>query len=205
MRRGKGAAHNIRHVSGSPDICEPARAISKAYCGTCWGGFWDRLGSLHSGRFGDANLRTLQRRVRDWRDGIGQRLVYAVLDHPVPDLYITPELAPVEQQRKGNIPVTASGDATGRQSQWSLINWVVRLQLVILGRFKLVARTTLGNCNYPRSLGPSMEEAWPQRPLDQPLEGMPGLPVSPHQSRRRLDTLFRPPARVFSRPIPSVR
>ena len=136
---------------------------------------------------------------------IGQRLVYAVLDHPVPGLYITPELAPVEQQRKGSIPVTASGEATDRQSQWSLTNRAVRLQLVILGRFKLVARTTLGNCNYPRSLGPSMEEAWPQRPLDQPLEEMLGLPVLPHQPRRRLETLFRPPAGVFSRPIPSVR
>ena len=89
---------HIRPVSGSPDICEPARAISKAYCGTCWGRLWDRLGSRRSGRFGDANLRTLQRRVRDWRDGIAQRLVYVVLDHAVPDLYITPELAPVEQQ-----------------------------------------------------------------------------------------------------------
>ena len=85
----------MRPVSGSPATGEPARAISKAYGGTCWGGLWDRLGSLHSGRFGDANLRTLQRRKRGWRGAIPQRLVYAVLDQHVRDLHVTPQLAPV--------------------------------------------------------------------------------------------------------------
>ena len=66
-------------------------------------------------------------------------------------------LGRLEQKPKGDIPATSSGDATGRQSQLSLISWVVRLQFGMLAQFKLVTRTTPGNCNYPRSHG-SLDE-----------------------------------------------
>ena len=39
-----------------------------------------RLREAHPGRFGDAQLRTLQRRVKDWRGVMAKKLVYAASD-----------------------------------------------------------------------------------------------------------------------------
>ena len=41
-----------------------------------------RLRSTHPGRFSDAQLRTLQRRVKDWRGVMAKKLVYAASDEP---------------------------------------------------------------------------------------------------------------------------
>ena len=44
-----------------------------------------RLRATHPGRFSDAQLRTLQRRVKDWRRVMAQHLVYAGSDEPAPE------------------------------------------------------------------------------------------------------------------------
>ena len=41
-----------------------------------------KLSQAHPDRFGDAQLRTLQRRVKDWRGVMAKRLVYAASDEP---------------------------------------------------------------------------------------------------------------------------
>ena len=41
-----------------------------------------KLRETYLGRFGDAQLRTLQRRVKDWRGVMAKRLVYAASDEP---------------------------------------------------------------------------------------------------------------------------
>ena len=41
-----------------------------------------KLPEAYLGRFGDAHLRTLQRRVKDWRGVMAKRLVYAASDEP---------------------------------------------------------------------------------------------------------------------------
>ena len=53
----------------------------------------NRLKSAHPDRFSDTHLRTLQRRVQQWRGIMARELVYAVVDDPVPELPATPELA----------------------------------------------------------------------------------------------------------------
>ena len=53
----------------------------------------DWLADQHPGRFSDTHLRTLQRRVQQWRGIMARELVYAVVDDPVPELPATPELA----------------------------------------------------------------------------------------------------------------
>ncbi len=44
-----------------------------------------RLRKANPGRFGDAQLRTLQRRVKDWRGVMARKLVYAASVEPVPE------------------------------------------------------------------------------------------------------------------------
>ena len=44
-----------------------------------------RLRKAHPGRFGDAQLRTLQRRVKDWRGVMTRKLVYAAPIEPAPE------------------------------------------------------------------------------------------------------------------------
>ena len=44
-----------------------------------------RLRKAHPGRFGDAQLRTLQRRVKDWRGLMARKLVYAAPVEPAPE------------------------------------------------------------------------------------------------------------------------
>ena len=41
-----------------------------------------KLPEAYPGRFGDAHLRTLQRRVKDWRGVMAKKLVYAASDEP---------------------------------------------------------------------------------------------------------------------------
>ena len=42
-----------------------------------------RMRKAHQDRYGDAQLRTLRRRVKDWRDVMAKKLVYAAPDEPV--------------------------------------------------------------------------------------------------------------------------
>ena len=44
-----------------------------------------RLQLSHPGRFSNAQLRTLERRVNDWRGVIAKNLVYAAPDEPSPE------------------------------------------------------------------------------------------------------------------------
>ena len=44
-----------------------------------------RLRKAHPGRLGDAQLRTLQRRVKDWRGVMARKLVYAAPVEPAPE------------------------------------------------------------------------------------------------------------------------
>ena len=53
----------------------------------------NRLKSAHPDRFSDTHLRTLQRRVQQWRGIMAKKLVYAAVDEPVPELPAVPELA----------------------------------------------------------------------------------------------------------------
>ena len=53
----------------------------------------NRLKSAHPDRFSDPHLRTLQRRVQQWRGIMAKELVYAVVDEPAPELPAMPELA----------------------------------------------------------------------------------------------------------------
>ena len=46
------------------------------------GALWDRLQAEHPSEFPDGQLRTLQRRVKQWRLLIAKSLVYACLDSP---------------------------------------------------------------------------------------------------------------------------
>ena len=56
----------------------------------------DRLKSAHPDRFSDTHLRTLERRVQQWRAIMAKKLVYAAVDEPMPELPEMPELAMVE-------------------------------------------------------------------------------------------------------------
>ena len=52
-----------------------------------------RLRVAHPRRFSDAQLRTLQRRVKDWRGVMAKRLVYTASDEPAVELRYRGELA----------------------------------------------------------------------------------------------------------------
>ena len=47
--------------------------------------FLVRLHKAHPGRFGEAQLRTLQRRVKDWRGVMARKLVYVAPVEPAPE------------------------------------------------------------------------------------------------------------------------
>ena len=53
----------------------------------------NRLKSAHPDRFRDTHLRTLPRRVQQWRGIKAKELVYAAVYEPVPELPAMPELA----------------------------------------------------------------------------------------------------------------
>ena len=42
---------------------------------------FERLQKLHPGQFSDGQLRTLQRRIREWRAVMARQLVYGIIDH----------------------------------------------------------------------------------------------------------------------------
>ena len=52
----------------------------------------ERLQSNYAGRFTDAQLRTLQRRVRQWRGIMAKNLVYAAAGESRPEFHEIPEL-----------------------------------------------------------------------------------------------------------------
>ena len=52
-----------------------------------------RLRMAHPGRYTDAQLRTLQRRVQQWRGIMAKKLVYGSADEAVADPGAMPELA----------------------------------------------------------------------------------------------------------------
>ena len=87
-----------------PAPAEPGRTLSKEHGATCCLSckrdpdakaiaLLNRLNSVHPDRFSDTHLRTLQRRVQQWRGIMAKELVYAVVDEPVPELPPMPELA----------------------------------------------------------------------------------------------------------------
>ena len=57
-----------------------------------------KLCTAHPGRFSDTQLRTLQRRGKDWRGVMAKRLVYAASDEPA-----------VEQRYRGESALVGTG------------------------------------------------------------------------------------------------
>ena len=60
-----------------------------------------KLREAYPGRFGDAHLRTLQRRVKDWRGVMAKKLVYAASDEPASERSEKVELVLVGVGNKG--------------------------------------------------------------------------------------------------------
>ena len=60
-----------------------------------------RLRAAHRGRFSDAQLRTLQRRVKDWRGVMTKRLVYTASDEPASERSEEVELVLVRVGNRG--------------------------------------------------------------------------------------------------------
>ena len=60
-----------------------------------------KLRQAYPGQFGDAQLRTLQRRVKDWRGALAKRLVYAATDEPASERSEKVELVLVGVGNKG--------------------------------------------------------------------------------------------------------
>ena len=52
-----------------------------------------RLQSAHPDRYSQAHLRTLQRRVQQWRGIMANKLVYAASEATLPELHGMPEIA----------------------------------------------------------------------------------------------------------------
>ena len=57
--------------------------------------------AAHPARFGDAQLRTLQRRVKEWHGVMATKLVYAASDEPAPERSEKVELVLVGAGNKG--------------------------------------------------------------------------------------------------------
>ena len=60
-----------------------------------------KLREAYPGRFSDAHLRTLQRRVKDWRGVMAKRLVYSTSDEPASERSEEVELVLVGMGNKG--------------------------------------------------------------------------------------------------------
>ena len=52
-----------------------------------------RLQAEHPDRFSEAQLRTMQRRVKEWRGIMAKELLYAGTGEPFAEPYVLPELA----------------------------------------------------------------------------------------------------------------
>ena len=66
-------------------------------------------------RFSRAHLRTLQRRVQQWRGIMTKKLVYATAGEPMAEPAAMPELALVGEIPVAKVSVTFLNEATGRQ------------------------------------------------------------------------------------------
>ena len=93
-----------------------------------------RLRAAHSGRFSNAQPRTLQRRVKDWRGVMAKRLVYAASDEPAVEQRYRGELALVGTGINGSISVTAPSEATG-PADLIVVDYVAELRR-IFGRVR---------------------------------------------------------------------
>ena len=69
--------------------CRKTRTLVPWYC-------WGRLQEAEPDRFSRAHLRTLQRRVQQWRGIMAKTLVYAAAGEPMAEPPVMPELALVE-------------------------------------------------------------------------------------------------------------
>ena len=86
-----------------------ARRIRTLRPSSCWIG----LKPADPDRFSDTHLRTLQRRVQQWRAIMAKKLVYAAVDEPMPELPAMPELALVVGVTPGaKVSVTFLNEAT---------------------------------------------------------------------------------------------
>ena len=71
------------------------------------------LDTGHPDRFSDTHLRTLQRRVQQWRGIMAKKLVYTTAGEPMPELPAMPELALVEGAPSAKVSVTFLNEETG--------------------------------------------------------------------------------------------
>ena len=71
------------------------------------------LNTGHPDRFSDTHLRTLQRRVQQWRGIMAKKLVYTTAGEPMPELPAMPELALVEGSPSAKVSVTFLNEETG--------------------------------------------------------------------------------------------
>ena len=74
-----------------------------------------RLQEAEPDRFSRAHLRTLQRRVQQWRGIMAEKLVYATAGEPIAELPAMPELALAGVDPRCKVSVTFLNEATGRQ------------------------------------------------------------------------------------------
>ena len=72
-----------------------------------------RLQEAEPDRFSRAHLRTLQRRVQQWRGIMAQKLVYATAGEPMAEPAAMPELALVGGTLGAKVSVTFLNEATG--------------------------------------------------------------------------------------------
>ena len=93
-----------------------------------------RLRAAHLGRFSNAQLRILQRRVKDWLGIMAKRLVYAASDEPAVEQRYRGELALVGTGINGSISVTAPSEATG-PADLIVVDYVAELRR-IFGRVR---------------------------------------------------------------------
>ena len=72
-----------------------------------------RLQEAEPDRFSRAHLRTLQRRVQEWRGIMAKKLVYAMAGEPMAELPAMPELALAGGTPGARVSVTFLNEATG--------------------------------------------------------------------------------------------
>ena len=71
------------------------------------------LDTGHPDRFSDTHLKTLQRRVQQWRGIMAKKLVYTTAGEPMPELPAMPELTLVEGAPSAKVSVTFLNEETG--------------------------------------------------------------------------------------------
>ena len=73
----------------------------------------NRLKSAYPDRFSDTHLRTLQRRVQQWRGIMAKKLVYTTAGEPRAEPAAMPELALAGWSPDAKVSVTFLNEATG--------------------------------------------------------------------------------------------